>query len=447
MSALSEQASTWWATVPPERKRLILAAGLIGFIMVVAAVFDRKRDPAPVAPQVKPKLDMTVVTAQPKDEGVQDLRVRVSTLQNQLKTSNQTIEAMARQLAQLKEGNQQQGSAAVSELQRDIQGLRQEVRAYQSDALSGPPAGKALDLPALPPPVAMPPATPKEPPPPKKPKLRVAEVGATQERAKGSASTEAGSLTSEARQQSTGPDGKQLATGNADVGDGLMQFVPAGTIINGVLLSGIDAPTSGMAQKQPVPALMRVGTLAFLPNRVTQDLRACHIILSGYGVLSSERANLRTEVMTCIRNDGGVIETPIDGFAVGPDGKQGLRGTLVTKQGSQIARALFAGFISGFANVMKPTSIPGINTSGGQSWQAPDVGNALTAGGLTGIGGAANDVAKFFLDTAKEMHPVVEVPSETPVTIVLLRGATLALGKKPTGGYGVAKAARGGSGS
>lgn len=430
MSALRERMGSWWATVAPERKRLILAAVLIGFVMAVSLVFDRRRTDSPVAPTQKPKLDMSVVTAPRKDEGVQDLRTNVATLSSQLKTSNATIDALTKQVATLKEGNQQQASQQVSELQRDVQSLRQEVRATVSEALNGTPPAKGLDLPALPAPgVGAAPAVPVPPPAPKKPKLRLAEAPPA-----GTSAKDGKGLAADAAAAAPSADGTRLAAGNADVGDALMQFIPAGTIINGVLLSGIDAPTSGMAQKQPVPALMRVGTLAFLPNNVRQDLRACHIILSGYGVLSSERANLRSETLSCIRNDGGVIETPIDGFAAGADGKQGLRGTLVTKQGSQIARSLFAGFIAGFANIMKPTQIPAINTTGGTSWQMPDVGNALQAGAMTGVGGAANDVAKFFLDTAKEMHPVVEVPSETPITVILLRGTTLALGQKPKPG-------------
>jgi len=429
MSVLRERMATWWATVAPERKRLILAIALIGFVMLVAGVFDRRRAETPVAPTQKPKLDMSVVTAPRKDEGVQDLRTNVATLSNQLKTSNATIDALTKQVATLKETNQQAASQQVSELQRDVQNLRQEVRATASEALNGTAPGKGLDLPALPAPDVKAPGAPAAPPAPKKPKLRMADGANTP--ASGAVTKESKGLVADAAASAPGADGTRLAAGNADVGNVLMQFIPAGTIINGVMLSGIDAPTSGMAQKQPVPALMRVTTLAFLPNNVRQDLRACHVILSGYGVLSSERANLRSEILSCIRNDGGVIETAIDGFAAGADGKQGVRGTLVTKQGSQIARSLFAGFIAGFANIMKPTQIPAINTSGGASWQMPDVGNALQAGAMNGIGGAANDVAKFFLDTAKEMHPVVEVPSETPITLVLLRGTTLALGQKP----------------
>jgi conjugal transfer pilus assembly protein TraB len=71
------------------------------------------------------------------------------------------------------------------------------------------------------------------------------------------------------------------------------------------------------------------------------------MILSGYGDLSSERAYLRGETFSCIREDGGVIEAQLDSYAVGEDGKAGVRGRLVSKQGQMVAKSLIAGFLGG----------------------------------------------------------------------------------------------------
>ena len=46
---------------------------------------------------------------------------------------------------------------------------------------------------------------------------------------------------------------------------------------------------------------------------------------------------------------------------VGDDGKVGLRGRLVNKQGALLARAVAAGVFSGFSDALKPTGVTGIN--------------------------------------------------------------------------------------
>jgi conjugal transfer pilus assembly protein TraB len=84
-----------------------------------------------------------------------------------------------------------------------------------------------------------------------------------------------------------------------------------------------------------------------LPNRVRGDYRECFVIAAGYGDISSERAYLRTESLSCVRSDGAVLELRIQGSVYGEDGKVGLRGRLVTKQGQMLANALLAGVVSG----------------------------------------------------------------------------------------------------
>ena len=83
------------------------------------------------------------------------------------------------------------------------------------------------------------------------------------------------------------------------------------------------------------------------------------MIVGGFGDLGSERAYLRAETLTCVRTDGGVIEVPLDAYAVGEDGKVGIRGRLVSKQGALLAKALQAGFMRALASTLaKLTKMP-----------------------------------------------------------------------------------------
>ncbi|RMD67937.1 MAG: hypothetical protein D6819_10575 [Gammaproteobacteria bacterium] len=205
-------------------------------------------------------------------------------------------------------------------------------------------------------------------------------------------------------------------------------WLPAGSMIQGVLLNGMDAPSSATAVKNPTPALIRVKREAVLPNRYRMDVKECFIIASGYGVMSSERAIMRTESLTCIRRDGRAIEAPLEGYVIGEDGKVGMRGRLVTKQGQMIARSLVAGVLSGLGKSLTPQSLVGVNinpSSGTIETQQPALSTVLQGGAYQGVGTALDGVAKFYLDMAKEMFPVIEVDAGRKITVVVIRGGSL----------------------
>lgn len=201
----------------------------------------------------------------------------------------------------------------------------------------------------------------------------------------------------------------------------------AGSFFESVLLNGMDAPTSATTQKNPVPTTLRVKTEAMLPNKYRVDIKECFVLASGYGVLSSERAMLRTETMSCVRNDGKILETKIEGYIVGEDGRVGMRGRLVSKQGQMIAKTLVAGGLSGFAQAMTPQSVPQLNLDPGStvSTQTADTSSIFQTGVAKGFSTSANEVAKFYMEMAREMTPVVEVDAGRKVTIVLVKGFEL----------------------
>ncbi|MGI9304174.1 MAG: TrbI/VirB10 family protein [Gammaproteobacteria bacterium] len=206
-------------------------------------------------------------------------------------------------------------------------------------------------------------------------------------------------------------------------------FLPAGSTLPGVLITGADAPTSLSARRDPTPVLVRIKHEAILPNRFHADVRDCFVVLAAMGDLSSERANMRSETLTCVREDGGVIEVALDAFAAGEDGKAGMRGRLVTREGAIIARTLLAGFLAGIGNIYRPTAISGLQTSpGGDTlFQKPDTGDALEAAGFSGASRAMERLADYYIELAEEKVPVIEVDAGRQVDVILTKGVTLEL--------------------
>ncbi|EGR2699487.1 MULTISPECIES: TrbI/VirB10 family protein [Vibrio] len=211
-------------------------------------------------------------------------------------------------------------------------------------------------------------------------------------------------------------------------------YLPAGSILTGVTITGMDAPTAKGARKDPFPATIRLQKEAILPNRFRADVRECFLIVSGYGDLSSERAYLRGEVISCVREDGGVIESRLDGYAVGEDGKAGVRGRLVSKQGAMIAKSLTAGFLSGFAQALDTNPVPVINTNPTDTpvYQQVFNENTLQSGISKGASSAMEKVAQFYLDMAEGMFPVIEVDAGRQIDVIITKGQQLKLKSQGT---------------
>ena len=97
-------------------------------------------------------------------------------------------------------------------------------------------------------------------------------------------------------------------------------YLPAGAFARAVLLSGLDAPTGGVANTNPHPVLLKLADHGTLPNRFRSRVKECFVTAAGYGDISSERAYLRLERLSCVLSGGEVMEASVKGYVSGEDG-------------------------------------------------------------------------------------------------------------------------------
>jgi len=200
------------------------------------------------------------------------------------------------------------------------------------------------------------------------------------------------------------------------------------------LISGFAAPTMEAAKSEPVRVFLRIRDLAVLPNRVKGDLKGCFAIAEAYGNLADERAHLRLLRLSCVARDGSsVIDEGIKGFVVDEDGRIGLKGRVVTKMGSFLARSMAAAFLQGFGNAYAYSGFT-VNTSGIGQTSTLNPGEAFKAGIGKGISEGARGLSRFYLDLARQTFPVIEVGAGKMVTIVIDEGVELKIRKKCLGG-------------
>ena len=201
-------------------------------------------------------------------------------------------------------------------------------------------------------------------------------------------------------------------------------YLPSTAFMRAVLLSGLDAPTGGQAQNNPHPVLLRVLDHAQLPNSFRSDVRDCFILGSGYGDLSSERAYVRTESLACVREGGDALDIPLKGVLVGPDGKAGVRGRLVSKTGQVLANALVAGLISGLGTALTASAITQSVSPLGAT-QTIDSSKALQAGIGQGLARGLDRLVQYYISLADKIYPVVEVDAGQIVDVVVTRGVSV----------------------
>ena len=206
----------------------------------------------------------------------------------------------------------------------------------------------------------------------------------------------------------------------------------AGSILSGQLITGLDVPTGQGARREPYPVLIRIKASAILPNRYRTNVRECFVLASGYGDLSSERAYLRSETLSCIfkhKEKEQVIERPLEGYVAGEDGKAGLRGRLVSKQGQVMAKAAMAGFLSGISEAFDIKPVPVFSVVPNQNGQIQSPfqsglkgSEALQSSLIKGSNKALEKLADFYLKLADQMVPVIEISAERKVDLILTRG-------------------------
>ncbi len=198
--------------------------------------------------------------------------------------------------------------------------------------------------------------------------------------------------------------------------------IPTGMIIPMRLLSGLDAPTGGGVD-DPHPVLMEVVDLSKLPNAFQMNMRACFLLGEGKGDLSTERAFIRVLTLSCIDEAEETTDIALKGTVTGEDGKAGMRGRVVLRDGAILARALAAGFIDGIGRAFQPFRQGFfIARDPDASFNLPKPGQVGVAGVAGGLSQAASVLAARYVEMANQIFPVIEIDADRHADILITEG-------------------------
>ena len=202
-----------------------------------------------------------------------------------------------------------------------------------------------------------------------------------------------------------------------------------GSFAKVILLTGAEVPTSGGGSVGPVPVLMRVISDDQLPNFFKTNIQNCFMLGQATGSLSSGRAYIRLSKLSCVSKNGVAISKSITATAVGEDGKVGLAGKVVTKQGALLARVLVAGFLQGVGQAFQQSSenlsFSGLTGSTTQQPITPSGREILSVGLGGGISQATQKLAQFYMNMANKMFPVIQINAGRKIDVMFLKGVYL----------------------
>ena len=200
--------------------------------------------------------------------------------------------------------------------------------------------------------------------------------------------------------------------------------IPSGTFAKAVLLNGVDAPTGGQAQGNPMPVLLELTDTAVLPNHFRSDIKRCFVTANATGDLSSERVLIRLDRLSCLDNTGGVVDVKVTGYVAGEDGKTGVRSRVVTRSGAAIANALLVGSLSGLGKAV------GLAAQESDTNFAGTVTTRVTNPWRSGLGDGMQDalgrIADYYMKLADKIFPVLELDAGRQVDVVITQSASLA---------------------
>ncbi len=208
-------------------------------------------------------------------------------------------------------------------------------------------------------------------------------------------------------------------------------YVPAGSYAEAVVIAGADASASVQSQGDPRPVLMRLTSPAYgaAVDGVAEetDIEGCSLTGAAYGDLSSEKVYVRLQTLACAGDaPGTVIETDVSGFVAG-GGSAGVRGPVVSREGSLVQRAFLAGVFSGVgqgaSRAFGPQAV--VTGAGGAMIANTDIESIGRAGIGAGAGTAGQQVSDYLIRRAEQYQPVIQLGAGVPVTVVFLEGAWL----------------------
>lgn len=384
---------------------IVIGAVTAGSVVWYGRHEAQQKHPAPAATP-----NMTGVVTASFNEKVNDAALA----QQQAKTSalEQQIATLAQQVTQNKLTTEQKMAAKDAEIQRLSDQLTKGAGNAPATGQQTPPADQNGT--PLPGPVAAGQARPSE--------YSITPTGTSGVTGAASMGQGAGFYPGGSGQRLTG--GMETTTfsyDNLKKKPTKLPWIPSGSFSEAIMIEGADANASVTGQQNSQPVTIRLLGNIQMPNNKEYSADGCFVVGEIWGDISSERGVVRTKSISCVLKNGKHVDMPFDGH-VSYQGKGGVRGKPVMRNGAIIANAGAAGLLSGFGEGIKSAATPSVGLGATADISASDVFKQGLGGGASK---AADTLSQYWIKRAEQYHPVIDIGAGNQVTVVFQKGFRL----------------------
>lgn len=204
-----------------------------------------------------------------------------------------------------------------------------------------------------------------------------------------------------------------------------LPYLPSGSFASAMVIEGADANASVTGSNSPSPMQFRLTGKVIMPNDEEYDLTSCFVTAAAYGDISSERALVRTDRLSC-RIDGRTIDQPFEGH-VSFMGKNGIRAEPVIRNGKVVGYAFAGGAVDSMGSAISSIGSTTVGLGAANTVSGGDVARAGIGGGTSQAGKTLSD---YFIKRAEQYHPVIPVGAGVDVTVVFQKGFQLEFAEK-----------------
>lgn len=199
-----------------------------------------------------------------------------------------------------------------------------------------------------------------------------------------------------------------------------LPYIPSGSFARAVIIEGADANASVTGNSNPSPMQFRLTGPVIMANNEEYDLSGCMVTAGVYGDISSERALVRTDRLSC-KIFGHTVDMPFKGH-VSFMGKNGIKGEPVIRNGEMIGYAFAGGAINAIGSGIGKVGQTTVGIGAADTTSFGDVARAGLGSGTSQVGKTLSD---YFIKRAEQYHPVIPVGAGVDVTVVFQEGFQL----------------------
>ncbi|HCT3251187.1 TPA: hypothetical protein OTS89_002993 [Proteus mirabilis] len=196
-------------------------------------------------------------------------------------------------------------------------------------------------------------------------------------------------------------------------------YIPSGAFSSAIILEGADANAAVTAKETDTTPMQfkLTGKLHLPQNQKIEQLEGCFVTAATYGDISSERAIVRLQRLSCVINEKH-IDMPVKGH-VSFYGKNGIKGIPVMRNGQILGLAFTSGTLGGLGNAVSQIGQTSVGIGAEHTLSAGEVAQQ-SAG--KGVQSAANKLADYYIALAEQYHPIIPIGSANRVEIVFQEG-------------------------